>query len=206
MSHDRDRDRRRWRRGWDDWGFFGIANPFVVQPFYAPQVVPQYLTQPAIYTPPAPVVCPPCPATQVVTTAPIAPLDRTVTITGQNAVLLGGAPGIVTSLGFKPRKIRGHKTRTVVARPDVPFQATSLFISHDVAKHFDIVEMRVGNIALLASRDPVPAEMYASHGCNGGALIQFPPLLPGQHIFLKLKNRSGSSRRFRGGLNGVAIF
>ena len=198
MSHDRDRDRRRrWGgRGWNDWNYFGIANPFLVQQ----QVLPAIYTQPAV-------VCPPCPTQTVsLATAPIASLDRTVTITGQNA-LLGGVPGIVTSLGFKPRKIRGHKTRTVVARPDVPFQATSLFISHDVAKHFDIKEIRVGNFSFLASRDPVPAERFDSRSCNnGGAFIQLPPVLPGQHIFLRVKNRSGSSHRFRGWLDGVAIF
>ena len=300
MSHDngRDRDRRRrWRRGWDDWRFFGISYPYPVAAQYSIAVPPQVVyPSPPVYAAPvyqapvyqAPVYTPPralpgqipgtplgyagpglyrvtapmglnlrsspnqntppvrtlptgsvlrvlsfapAPATfgwvQVLTTdgggdggyvclscpegGPGGPwLEKQVSaMTGQEAssTLLAGVPGIITSLGFKQRKIRGHKTRTVLARPAVPFQARSLFISRDVAKHFDIKAMRVGNLELLASKDPIPAEMYVSHGCNGGgALIQFPPVIPGQHIFLTVKNRSSHSHHFRAGLNGVAIF
>ena len=130
-------------------------------------------------------------------------------MTGQEMLatpVLAGMPAVLTPLGFKTRRIRGHRTRTVLARPSVPFQATSLFIPHDVAKHFDIKSMRVGNIELLVSQDSIPAEMYVGHGCNGGAVIQFPPVIPGQHIFLTVKNRSSHSHRFRAGLNGIALF
>ena len=114
--------------------------------------------------------------------------------------------GIGTVLGFKPRKIRGHKKRTVVARPTVVFQATDLRIPRHVAKHFDIYEIRVGNLSLMASRDPIPAEMYSSDGCGFPSMsTDFPPVVPGQHIFLTVKNRSGSSHRFRAGFAGRAL-
>ena len=114
--------------------------------------------------------------------------------------------GLGTALGFKPRKIRGHKKRTVCARPEVIFQATDLRIPRDVAKHFDIYEIRVGNLSLMASRDPIPAEMYSNEGCGFPLMsTDFPPVVPGQHIFLTVKNRSGSSHRFRAGFTGRAL-
>lgn len=113
--------------------------------------------------------------------------------------------GFGTALGFKPRKIRGHKKRTVCARPEVTFQATDLIISHDVAKHFDIYEIRVGNLSLMASRDPIDAEFFSHRGCGIPLGIEFPPVVHGQHIFLTVKNRSGSSHRFRAGFAGRAL-
>lgn len=114
-----------------------------------------------------------------------------------------GAAGVLMDLGFRKRKIRGHKTRTVIARPDVTiFQPLTLFIPHDTAKHFDIREIRVGNKSYLASRHGVPAERYE---CNGGVAIQLPPLLAGQPAFLKVKNRSGSSHTIRASFTGLAV-
>lgn len=116
---------------------------------------------------------------------------------------VSGSSGILTDLGFRKRKIRGRKTRTVIARPDVTiFQPLTLFIPHYTAKHFDIREIRVGNKSYLASRHGVPAERYE---CNGGVAIQLPPLLAGQPAFLKVKNRSGSSHTFRASFTGLAV-
>lgn len=113
------------------------------------------------------------------------------------------AAGVLTDLGFRTRKIRGHRTRTVIARPEVRiFQPLTFFIPHDVAEHFDIREIRVGATSVLASRHGVPAERYE---CNGGAEIQLPPLLAGQPVFVKVKNRSGSSHKFRASFTGIAI-
>ena len=125
-----------------------------------------------------------------------------------NATFFGGrlnpgASGVLLPLGFKTRRIRGHKTRTVIARPDVAiYQPLALFIPHDTAKHFDIKEFRVGKQSFIASHHGVPAEQYE---CNGGFAIQLPPLLAGQPAFLKVKNRSGSSHKFRASFTGIAV-
>lgn len=187
MSHDRNgRDRHRRWRGWNDWGFFGIPYPY-------PYTTAQYV----LPSPAAAPICPPCPA-------PLYTAPATNIVTSGPGGLLDG--GFGTALGFKPRKIRGHKKRTVVARPEVIFQATELRIPHDVAKHFDIYEIRIGNLSLLASRDPIPAELFSNEGCGFPLMTtDFPPVVPGQHIFLKVKNRSGSSHRFRAGFVGRAL-
>lgn len=126
-----------------------------------------------------------------------------------NATFFGQDPvatapvGVLMDLGFRTRKIGGHKKRTVIARPDVAiFQPLALFIPHDTAKHFDIREIRIGHTSFLASRHGVPAERYE---CNGGVAIQLPPLLAGQPAFLKVENRSGSSHKFRASFTGLAV-
>ena len=122
---------------------------------------------------------------------------------GPMGLINPGVTGVLLPLGFKTRRIRGHKTRTVIARPNVNiYQPLTLFIPHDTAKHFDIREFRVGSTSYLASRHGVPAEMYE---CNGGVEIQLPPLVAGQPAFLKVKNRSGSSHKFRASFTGIAV-
>ena len=124
------------------------------------------------------------------------------TFFGQAGPAIAPVP-VLLPLGFKPRKIRGHKKRTIIARSDVAiYQPLALFIPHDTAKHFDILEIRAGSKIFLTSRHGVPAEMYE---CNGGVEIQLPPLLAGQPAFLKVKNRSGSSHKFRASFTGLAI-
>lgn len=111
---------------------------------------------------------------------------------------------ILLPLGFRPRRIRGHKRRTVIARPEVAYEAKELLIPYDVAKHFDICSIRAG-FTYLPMRN-VPAELYAIRRCGGGGLlVSLPPVLPGQRIYLTVKNRSSHSHRFRAALNGIAF-
>ena len=183
-GHDRDRDGRGGRRrgwgwsDWNDWGFFWLPYPYPVYP------------QPLVYA--APQVLSPYPAS-----AP-------VMVVGADSSLAGPA-GVITPLGFKPRKIRKHKTRTVIARPQVPFQPSTLYIPREVAKHFEICSVRVGQVLVLGSRDPIPAEMYSNEG-SGPAAIQLPPLIPGQHVYLTVRNHSSHSHRYRAALNGISLF
>lgn len=211
----RDRDRHgRWRgrgRGWgwggwrNDWSFFGLPYSY---PVYAPQ--------PLVYA------APPPPPVQVLApqyAGPYAPYGNPYAPYGnpyapyagpQQTVLVGqdplvGPDGIITPLGFKPRKIRKCKTRTVIARPQIPYQPSVLFIPRDVAKHFDICSIRVGQVLILGSRDPIPAEMYSANSGRGPAAIQLPPLLPGQHVYLTVRNHSSHDKTFRAGLNGLSF-
>jgi len=180
-GHDRDgRGGRRhdgWGRGWDDWGFFGLPYPYL-----APYPVAYPLGVPAAYPVAYPGALP----------------------TAQVLVGNSSQGGLISPLGFRSRRIRKHKTRTVVARTQVPYQPMTLFIPREVSKHFEICGVKVGQYELLASRDPIPAELYANEGA-GPALIRIPPVLPGQYIFLKVHNHSGHTHRFRASLNGLAF-
>jgi len=187
-----DRDGHRWRgrgRGWgwggwrDDWGFFGLPYPL-----YAPQ--------PLVYA------APPVYAAQVL--QPYAPQYTAPVLVGNDSSL-AGPDGIIAPLGFRPRKIRKHKTRTVIARPQVPYQPSVLYIPRHVAKNFEICSIRVGQALILGSRDPIPAEMYSNVGV-GPAAIQLPPLLPGQHVYLTVRNHTRHSHTFRAALNGLSLF
>ena len=215
MSHDRDRDRDRWRRGrgwggrgwggWNDWRFFGL--PLQQAPIY---VAPQ----PVVY--PAPVYAPPLYYPQYL--APQRP-QIVHTLFGQDTARgLLAAPadlvcpphpvltvpaGLSAPLAFRSRrKICGGKTRTVIARPEVAFQPTSLFIPCHVAKHFEIKAFRVGHISLLSSHEPISAEFY-SNDC--GRMLHLPPLVPGQSIYLRVRNTSSHKHRFRAVLDGVTL-
>jgi hypothetical protein len=187
----RDRDGRGWGRGrgwgnWNDWGFFGLPYPV-------------YAQQPLVYAAPAP--------QPLVYAAPSLPqyAAAPVMVVGADSSLAGPA-GVITPLGFKTRKIRKHKTRTVIARPQVPYQPSVLYIPREVAKHFEICSVRVGQVLILGSRDPIPAEMYSNEGCGGPAMIQLPPLIPGQHVYLTVRNHSSRSHHFRAALNGISLF
>ena len=111
---------------------------------------------------------------------------------------------IVGPLGFKSKKIRKHATRTVVARPESFYSPKTIFIPREVAKHFEICEIRVGQICVLGGRDAISAEMYSNQGL-GPAVIQLPPMIPGQHVYLKVRNHSRRSHWFRGSLNGIVL-
>ena len=111
---------------------------------------------------------------------------------------------LLLPVGFGPRRIRGHKRRTVIARPEVLYEAKELLIPYDVAKHFDICSIRAG-FTYLPMRN-VPAELYAIRRCGGGGLlVSLPPVLSDQRIYLTVKNRSSDSHRFRAALNGIAF-
>ena len=200
-GRDHDRHGRRHRRGWgwggwrNDWGFFGLPYPY-----------PVYAQQPLVYAAPPPVQVVSPYAQQYAPYAPYAPQyanGQTTVLVGQDSSL-AGPNGIIAPLGFKPRKIRKCKTRTVIARPEVPYQPSVLYIPRDVAKHFDICSIRVGQALILGSRDPIPAEMYTNQGM-GPAAIQLPPLLPGQHVYLTVRNHSHHSEWFRAALNGISL-
>lgn len=194
---DRDRGRRD-GRGWgwggfSDWDYFGLR-PFPFFPYPYVQPLPLALAAPPYVAPYG-----------LPTYAPVqaaVPAYATPTVTAGADMNALAVSGIVAPLGFKSRRIRKHQRRTVVARPCAPYQPMTLFIPRHVAKHFEIESIRVGNRYLLGSRDGVTAELYANEG-SGPALIQIPPLLPGQHIFMKVKNTSGKSRHFRASLNGL---
>lgn len=113
---------------------------------------------------------------------------------------------MVSPLGFKAKKVRKKKTRTVVARPETFYSGKAIFIPKCVAKHFDICSLRVGQIYVFAGKDPVPAEMFAGSECNGGYVIPLPPVGPNQHIYLTVKNRDCKhSHWFRAGIQGLAL-
>ena len=113
---------------------------------------------------------------------------------------------IVSPLGFKAKKVRKKKTRTVVARPETFFTGKGIFISKCVAKHFDICALRVGQIYVMGGKDPVPAEMFTGSECGGGYVISLPPVGPGQNIYLTVKNRDCKhSHWFRAGIQGLAL-
>lgn len=111
---------------------------------------------------------------------------------------------IVGPLGFKPKKIRKHSTRTVVARPESFYSPKAIYIPRHVARYFEICEIRVGQICVLGGRDPIPAELYTNEGL-GPAVIQLPPMIPGQHVYLKVRNHTHRSHWFRGSLNGIEL-
>ena len=124
-------------------------------------------------------------------------------IAARNAAGFPVAP-IVGPLGFKPKKVRKGSTRVIVARPESFYSPKAIFIPCDVAKHFDICEIRVGQIALVSGIDPVPAEMYTNQGV-GPAVIQLPPMIPGQHVYMTVRNHGHSSHWFRAALNGIEL-
>ena len=146
----------------------------------------------------------------------VAWLDKLLeTSTGQDPAYGGTslaveAPvGVVGPLGFKSRRIREGKTRTVYARTETAaFQPQSLFIPRRVARHFEIREISVGGICLLggSSCAGIPAELYSNEGCAGPAFIQLPPIIPGMAVRLRVKNISDDSHRFRAALNGLFFY
>ena len=142
----------------------------------------------------------------------MAPADPSVIVqTGQDpgVALVPPNGGIFGPLGFKSRRIGGHKTRTVVARTEAAgFQPQTLFIPRRVAKHFEILEISAGGICLLGGSGCVgiPAELYSNQGCAGPAFLQLPLIVPGQPVRIRVKNISGSSKRFRAALNGLFFY
>lgn len=211
-DHGRDRHGRGRHGGgrWNDWGFFGF--PYGGYPFglgqqyglaqqYAPAPAPQCTPVIANYG-----------NTQVLACAEAVRASAPVVTMGQDPAYYGGAgalalpPGLTAPLGFRSRKVRGHKTRRVVACAEQAFQATGLFIPRRVAKHFEIKSIRVGGICLLNECGPIPAEYFSNDGCGIPGPIQFPPIFPGQRIEMRVKNHDDDSHTFRAVMSGVFIY
>ena len=138
--------------------------------------------------------------------APPAQMTFTQAVMGQYIMARNAAGFPVTPLiapvGFQSKKIRKHATRTVVARPGSFYSPKEIHISCDVAKHFEICEISVGQHSVLGGRDPISAEMYSGFG---PVVIQLPPMLPGQHVYLTVRNHTSHSHWFRGSLNGIIL-
>ena len=116
---------------------------------------------------------------------------------------------IAAPLGFRAKKVRRKKTRTIKAHLDTFFTGDGgIYIPHRVAKHFDICSLRVGQIYLFGGRDPVPAEIFSDRGaCGEGPLvIPLPGVGPGQCIYLTVKNRDCKhSHWFRAAIRGKSL-
>ena len=112
---------------------------------------------------------------------------------------------VIAPIGFKSKKIRRHKTRTVVARPNTFFKGKGgIFIPRSVAKHFEICEIKVGGVCIPGFGCGVPAEIYSNQGCTGPLFIELPLIGPGQSIRMRVRNHSNRTRRFRAAVQGVA--
>ena len=186
-----------WGR-WNDFGIFGLPYPYAAYPYAANSLL---LGAPAV-----------SPLTPYYRQGlPLVPQYGGIYV-GQEAAVVPApvAPvGVVGPLGFKSRRIREGKTRTVYARTETAaFQPQSLFIPRRVARHFEIREISVGGICLLggSSCAGIPAELYSNEGCAGPAFLQLPPIIPGMAVRLRVKNISDDSHRFRAALNGLFFY
>ena len=111
--------------------------------------------------------------------------------------------------GFKSKKIRKKKTRTVVLHTDtvITGDVVYLHIPYRVAKHFDICSLRIGRHYLIGtgSKYGASADLYS---VPGGVAIPLPGgiLLPGQSVYLKVRNHDCKrSHTFRADLVGAAL-
>lgn len=206
--------------GYPGYGFPAAA----ALPAYGGYPAPAYGAPPQmVMTPQGQVMMP----AQAAPMAPIAPAAPVVATSGPGLAALAYGPNFATAamaqyvalrsqagypvaalplpLGFRSKKVHRHQSACVKACPETFFSGKGIFIPHRVAKHFDICSIRVG-LSYLPMRN-VPAELFSTDRCGvgPGAWIPLPPVMPGQKIVLKVKNRSGSSHRFRGAILGTAL-
>ena len=113
------------------------------------------------------------------------------------------AATIPSGLAFRHKRVKKHRTRTVVACAQVPFQPAFLVIPHEVAKHFEIKEIRVGQQFAWASNEAIPAEAFSERSFTPFPLA-LPAVVPGMYIYIRVKNISHSSHHFRAALSGAA--
>ena len=216
--------------GWGGWGWGGYGLPLLAA---APAYAPGYAAAPMLrvgadpaFGGTSPAAMMPASAAAMTVAQPVAPQMvpqvlppaapvQVPLVTPAQALLAGyiqakNAAGFPTGtaiapLGFRSKKIRKHKRRTVVARPETVYSPRTILIPRHVARHFEICSIRVGTSYVFGSRDGIPAEFYANEGL-GPMVIQLPPnVIPGQHIYMTVKNRSGKSRHFRAALNGIEV-
>jgi len=120
--------------------------------------------------------------------------------------LVAPAPAAVTipaGLPFGRHKVKKRHSKTVVARAQVPFQPSFLVIPDDIADKFVIEEIRVGQ-RVAWTHGSIPAAVFSEKAFNPFPLA-LPPVIPGMHIYMRVKNIScHHSHHFRAALSGAA--
>lgn len=104
-------------------------------------------------------------------------------------------------LGFKAKKIRKHKIKTVVAHTDTFYSSKGIFIPQHVARHFTIREIYVGNVCVYKEHEGFPAELLLEET----VFIALPIVGPNQQIRMKVHNHSCRAHWFRAAIEGVAF-
>ena len=106
-------------------------------------------------------------------------------------------------LGFYLADILPGETREVVSRPQIVLRGERLAIPFDIARYFDVCDIKVGGRTQLPGNDtPLPAEIFGEHA--RGIPVQMETAVVAQDITLVVKNLSKRKRTFMGTVIGTA--
>ena len=111
----------------------------------------------------------------------------------------------ICPLGIHRKKVKKHHTTTVVACPQVLYKVNQLMIPSHVARHFEIKSIRVGLQEFLVSRAGIPADVFSNKSFTPFVINLPGPILPGQRIYIRVKNTSRHKKWFRGAFDGLAL-
>ena len=105
-------------------------------------------------------------------------------------------------LGFYLADVLPGATVEVISRPQIVLQGERLFIPFDVARYFDICDIKVGVDGQLAANTALPAEIFAEHA--RGMAIDMDTATVAQDITILVRNRSRRKRTFMATIIGSA--
>jgi len=117
----------------------------------------------------------------------------------------GGMCQNICPLGVRAKKVKKCHTTTVVACPEVLYKVNQLSIPSHVARHFEIKSIRVGLQEFLVGRGSVPADVFSNKSFVPFVINLPGPLLPGQKIYIRVKNTSRHKKWFRAAFDGIAL-
>lgn len=88
----------------------------------------------------------------------------------------------------------------VVARPDVDFQPSRIVVPDEVAEHFAVVDVKVGDCSQLIAYNRFPASVFSASAKD--ADVDFMPVVRGKAFCVVVRNVVGVERRFEAVVEG----
>lgn len=108
----------------------------------------------------------------------------------------GSLPAIVLGVDSGSTLITAGSSSTIATGPSVPVRITKFTVASSAAPFFNINEISIARLNLLAGSSGVPAENYIPNAETPP--IEAPILPAGSQVVVVVENLDGSSHRFRG--------
>ena len=111
----------------------------------------------------------------------------------------------VIVLGFdsgteEGQSIAPNERRNVVSRPQDTFAPKTITISKRLAKHFDIIDIKIGAVSQFSSAEPLPADVFVN-----GLDVKFDTAQISQDVVFVVRNKSTKPRRFQATIAGFVV-
>jgi hypothetical protein len=112
-------------------------------------------------------------------------------------------PAIFVGIDSGAVLIPAGATQAITTEPQVPVRVTKFVVASSCAAFFNVNEIKIARLDLLASASGVPAEQFIPNAETPP--IEAPVLPAGSQIVVAVENVSGAPQRFRGGFPAIDL-